>query len=77
MTDGGGVRVVLFDEADAPFSGASRWNEGKIHLGYLYSAAPSLRTAHLMLPGGLAFKGLVEGLIGRSIAHLVLEAASG
>jgi glycine/D-amino acid oxidase-like deaminating enzyme len=63
-----GARVVLFDEADAAFSGASRWNEGKIHLGYLYSAAPTLDTAQRMVPGGLAFKPLVEDLIGRSIA---------
>ena len=63
-----GLRVVLFDQAEAPFSGASRWNEGKIHLGYLYSAAQSFETARLILPGGLAFKPLVEDLIGRSIA---------
>src|SRR5690348_2544950 len=65
-----GLRVVLFDEAAAPFSGASRWNEGKIHLGYLYSADRSLETARLILPGGLTFKPFVEGLIGQSIASV-------
>src|SRR5688572_13211108 len=65
-----GIKVVVFDSEPAPFSGASRWNEGKIHLGYLYSASPSLDTARLMLPGGLAFKRLVEELIGRSIAPI-------
>jgi glycine/D-amino acid oxidase-like deaminating enzyme len=25
--------VEIFDLASQPFSGASRWNEGKIHLG--------------------------------------------
>jgi glycine/D-amino acid oxidase-like deaminating enzyme len=69
-----GLRVVLFDEADAPFTGASRWNEGKIHLGYLYSAAPSLSTARLILPGGLAFKRLVEELVGRSIGPATADA---
>lgn len=59
-----GHRVELFDEADAPFSAASRWNEGKIHLGFLYSGDPSLQTARRMLPGSLAFKPLVENLIG-------------
>lgn len=68
-----GLRVVVFDEEAAPFSGASRWNEGKIHLGYLYSAAPSLQTARLILPGGLAFKSLVENLIGRSIGPVTTE----
>lgn len=65
-----GFRVVLFDEAITPFSGASRWNEGKIHLGYLYSAAPTLETARLLVPGGLAFRRLTEDLIGRSIASV-------
>ena len=45
-----GVRVVLFDAAAEPFCGASRWNEGKIHLGFLYSGDPSLRTARRLLP---------------------------
>ena len=30
-----GDRVTLIDAGDRPFAGASRWNEGKIHLGYL------------------------------------------
>ena len=67
------VRVTLFDAADRPFDRASRWNEGKIHLGYLYAADPSLATARRLLPGGLAFRDLVEELIGcsidRAIAH--------
>lgn len=61
------VRVTLFDAADQPFTGASRWNEGKIHLGYLYAADPSLETARRLLPGGLAFRELTEELIGCSI----------
>ena len=47
--------------------GASRWNEGKIHLGYLYAADPSLATARRVLDGGLAFKPLTERLIGQSL----------
>ncbi|MEZ5873578.1 MAG: FAD-dependent oxidoreductase [Hyphomicrobiales bacterium] len=62
-----GVEVTLIDAAPRPFSGASRWNEGKIHLGYLYSADPTLESARALLPGGLAFKSLVEELIGSSI----------
>lgn len=68
-----GDRVTLIDAADRPFTGASRWNEGKIHLGYLYAADPSLDTARRILPGGLAFKPLTESLIGcaldEAIAH--------
>jgi hypothetical protein len=59
-----GDDVVLIDKAAAPMSGASRWNEGKIHLGYLYGADPSLATARHVMPGGLAFDGIVRELIG-------------
>lgn len=59
-----GVRVVVYDAAAAPFSGASRWNEGKIHLGFLYAGDPSFRTAGRILPGGLAFRPLLEELLG-------------
>lgn len=69
-----GRRVVLFDKADAPMSAASRWNEGKIHLGYLYGADPSLATARLVLPGGLAFGRLVAELIDEPIASFVTPA---
>lgn len=61
------VQVTLFDGAKEPFSEASRWNEGKIHLGFIYSADPSLRTLYRVLPGGLVFKPLVENLIGCSL----------
>lgn len=63
-----GARVTLFDAAAAPMSAASRWNEGKIHLGHLYGADPSLRTARHVLPGGLAFRPIVEDLLGCRLA---------
>ena len=62
-----GESVTLVDGAEDLFQGASRWNEGKIHLGYLYAADPSLNTAGRLIPGGLAFRGLVERYIGRSL----------
>jgi hypothetical protein len=62
-----GFNVTLFDKAKAPFSAASRWNEGKVHLGYMYSADPSLNTAKHILPSSLQFKPIVEELIGKSI----------
>ncbi|MFA6985080.1 MAG: FAD-dependent oxidoreductase [Arenimonas sp.] len=66
-----GVPVRLIDAAPEPFQGASRWNEGKIHLGHLYAADPSLRTARRLLPGGLAFKPLVESLLGSPIDEAI------
>ncbi len=65
-----GANVSLFDAAHAPFTGASRWNEGKIHLGFLYAGDRSLRTAQRLLPGGLAFKDLVEELTGQSLDNV-------
>jgi glycine/D-amino acid oxidase-like deaminating enzyme len=66
-----GDRVTLIDAADQPFAGASRWNEGKIHLGYLYAADPSLATARRILPGGLDFKPMTESLIGCALDEAV------
>lgn len=66
-----GRRVTLFDRAGAPVSGASRWNEGKIHLGYLYAGDPSLATARRLVAGGVRFRALVEDLIGTSIAPAI------
>jgi glycine/D-amino acid oxidase-like deaminating enzyme len=66
-----GCTVTLVDQATAPMSGASRWNEGKIHLGFLYARDSSGRTAAELLPGGLAFKALVEELIESSIETAV------
>ena len=70
-----GCAVTLIDKAPAPMSGASRWNEGKIHLGFLYAADPSGRTAEKLLPGGLAFRGLIEQMIGESIEPAITPEA--
>ena len=66
-----GVSVVLMDAETAPLRRASRWNEGKIHLGFLYAGDPSLETARRVLPGGLAFKPMVESLTGTSLAPVI------
>jgi glycine/D-amino acid oxidase-like deaminating enzyme len=62
-----GCRVTLIDQTASAMTGASRWNEGKIHLGFLYAGDPSCRTAAELLIGGLAFRPLTEDLIGRSL----------
>ena len=68
-----GRAVVVIDAAAAPMARASRWNEGKIHLGYLYAGDPSLDTARRVLPGGLTFRPLVESLIGTSLAPAITD----
>lgn len=65
-----GCHVTLFDKAARPLKGASRWNEGKIHLGYLYGAETTLDTAKRLAPGGLAFPWLIEDLIGAPLTHV-------
>lgn len=66
-----GAAVTLFDRAQAPFQGASRWNEGKIHLGFVYANDPTLDTARAMLAGGLGFKDQVEQLTGTSLTPAI------
>lgn len=66
-----GCRVTLIDAASEPVARASRWNEGKIHLGHLYAADPTLHTARHLLPGSLAFRPLLERCVGSSIVSTV------
>ncbi|HEY2163644.1 MAG TPA: FAD-dependent oxidoreductase, partial [Gemmatimonadaceae bacterium] len=68
-----GQRVTLIDRAHDAMQRASRWNEGKIHLGFLYPADPSRNTAARLIPGALAFKRLVEGLTGHPLDSLFSE----
>lgn len=58
-----GFDVTVFDRSAAPMGAASRWNEGKIHLGYIYGADPSLSTAQHLLTGGLQFEDRIRELI--------------
>jgi glycine/D-amino acid oxidase-like deaminating enzyme len=62
-----GIRVTLLEGTADLLQGASCWNEGKIHLGFLYAADPSMRTAKRLIDGGLAFGGLVGRLLGRGL----------
>jgi len=68
-----GIRVVVFDAAGHLIDRASRWNEGKIHLGYLYAGDASLDTARRVLPGGLAFRPIVESLIAAPLGAAITD----
>lgn len=50
-----GEHVLLFDRRQKPMQEASRWCEGKIHLGFVYANDQSFRTAQRMIDGALAF----------------------
>lgn len=54
-----GNRVVLYDRREAPMMEASRWCEGKVHLGHVYAADPSARTAAAMIRGACSFDTIV------------------
>lgn len=67
-----GRRVVLFDAASEVLSRASRANEGKIHLGYVYGADTSLETARRLIDDALLFRPILtrwmqEGQFDRAI----------
>lgn len=59
-----GFRVVLYEKAPFLMTRASVNNEGKIHLGYVYSLDKTMVTAERMIDGALHFAPVVERLIG-------------
>ncbi|MEH6515096.1 MAG: FAD-dependent oxidoreductase [Halioglobus sp.] len=61
-----GYRVLLIDKSSYPVSGASRHNEGKLHLGYIYAADPKHKTYRKILEGSLQFLDLTQQLTGVS-----------
>lgn len=62
-----GIDVLIVDRHAEVMQGASRWNEGKVHLGYTYVGTGSVRTAKLMLAGAAVFRPLVERVVGVSL----------
>lgn len=62
-----GHKVVLLDRAAQPLSAASFVNEGKIHLGFVYAADPTGRTARQMIQGALAFRSIVSRWVETSV----------
>jgi hypothetical protein len=72
-----GVHVLLVEQDAALMNGASRWNDGKIHLGYTFTGTASLATASLLLQGSAAFFPTIERVLGarlpdEAIGHPVL-----
>ena len=66
-----GFDVTVFDRELEAMAAASRWNEGKIHLGYIYGADPTLSTARHLLTGGLLFAERLRELIDADLADHV------
>ena len=66
-----GVTVDLYERDQRLISGASYWNEGKIHLGLVYAQDHTRKTARTMVEGALSFRPLLS----RWIESNVLERA--
>ncbi len=62
-----GLDVVLVDRNALPMSAASRWNEGKIHLGFTYVGTDALATARLMAEGAAVFEDVIEQVTGSQL----------
>lgn len=67
---GRGADVVLFERRPRILDGASRHTEGKIHLGFVYAADDSLRTARLMARGAATFAPALERWLGTAAEGL-------
>jgi len=63
-----GFDVLIVDKNEDLISESSRWNEGKIHLGYTYLGLPSLQTARLMMEGASLFVDKIEQITGCLLA---------
>ena len=61
-----GVPVTLVDENHDLLTRTAVANEGKVHLGYMYAADPSLRTARTMVAGALSVAPSSGGTLART-----------
>jgi hypothetical protein len=69
-----GHDVALVDRQQEALAGASGTNEGKIHLGYVYAADRSGRTARAMARAAATFRPLLERWISRDNFDRALSA---
>lgn len=62
-----GYDVTIFDKSTDILNRASSNQEGKIHLGLVYSGDQTLKTGARMLESALRFSGYLEYLVGETI----------
>jgi len=62
-----GLMIDLFDKAPTAVSRSSRWNEGKLHLGFTFANDRTEKTAKTMIAGSLYFLKGLERLTHRRI----------
>src|SRR5688500_20318728 len=66
-----GFQGVLFERNAEPMSEASLYNEGKLHLGFVYAADRSFRTAERMIRDAVRAMTLLERWVPRSVLRLL------
>lgn len=64
-----GHHVTLFERNAELLSEASLHNEGKLHLGFVYAADPTFRTAERMIRGAVQFMDVLERWIPSAQLH--------
>jgi hypothetical protein len=65
-----GTNVVLFERGASIMTRTAIANEGKIHLGWMYAADPTLETARTMIEGALAFAPFLGSHLGLRVETL-------
>ena len=70
-----GATVDIIEAGPAVMAGASRHNEGKIHLGYVYANDPSFRSADLQMRGAQAFQPLMRRWLGDEFDEVPISTA--
>ena len=68
-----GRRVAIVEQDAQIMNRASLRNEGKIHLGLIYAADPTMRTARLQLHGALTFKPLLDRWLGEAADRIQIS----
>jgi glycine/D-amino acid oxidase-like deaminating enzyme len=68
-----GVRVTLIDQDERSMNRASLRNEGKIHLGFVFSQDLTEASSRLQLHGALRFRRLLARLVGDGANRLRLS----
>lgn len=68
-----GLSVHLYERNDEALGEASYWNEGKLHLGFVYANDPSQKTTLQMLDGAFTFAASLSRWIERSALEAMLS----
>src|SRR6476469_5510438 len=66
-----GQSAGIFERNSAILRRTAVANEGKIHLGWMYAADPSLATARMMIEGALAFAPFLHRHLGVQVQNMV------